>query len=260
MVSLSHNSHAGVELGHGRKPTIKVANRWYEALRRHRSWPYGRMPNGLSTNYFRRNSSSRPLARPSCLRNHRSGFRNDRRRGLGNRGDCLMTSLVDFYRGEAADTEGRILSDMWNWSDEELEINHDFIQWMFPTSDPSRYNPDAPLLTNASIAEFKNDARIQINLGKSFERILAFFGFARSGADGVVESLHFFSRVPDVWAAPNHNWLRITRVLLSLRALGMEIEARQLYERLDRLYSSRRFPITADTFSFWTRAARSHGG
>jgi hypothetical protein len=70
----------------------------------------------------------------------------------------------------------------------------------------------------------------------------------------VIEGPEFSNRVAEVWAAPNHNWLRITRVLRSLCTLGLETEARQLYERLDIIYSSRRFPITADTFEYWTDA------
>ena len=31
---------------------------------------------------------------------------------------------------------------------EEWENNHDFIQWLFPTSTPSKFNPYAPVLTS----------------------------------------------------------------------------------------------------------------
>jgi hypothetical protein len=72
----------------------------------------------------------------------------------------------------------------------------------------------------------------------------------------VAEGPNFTARVPDVWAAPNHNWLRVTRILRSLRLLGLEGEARALYEWLKTLYGSRRFPITADTFRYWTEAVQ----
>lgn len=69
--------------------------------------------------------------------------------------------------------------------------------------------------------------------------------------DEFTEAADFPDRVPDVWAYPNHNWLRITRVLKSLTLLGLEEEARSLFRRLDEVYSSRRFPVTAETFGYW---------
>jgi hypothetical protein len=78
-----------------------------------------------------------------------------------------------------------------------------------------------------------------------------------TGSGEVVEAPSFPKRKGDVWAAPNHNWLRVTRILRSLTRLGLETEAGALYRWLDATYGSRRFPITADTFSFWTLAASS---
>src|SRR5260370_19373303 len=78
--------------------------------------------------------------------------------GRGTRhveGGLAMSRLVDFYRGEATDREGRFLRDLWAWGDDDLEAVHDFIQWLFPLPEPSRYNPDAPLLTDENIAPFR---------------------------------------------------------------------------------------------------------
>jgi hypothetical protein len=164
-----------------------------------------------------------------------------------------MSPLLDFYRGQGTDSEGRRLAELWAWDDEELEIVHDFIQWLFPLPEPSRANADAPLLTKEEIAAFHADAALRASLRKSFERMLHFFGLAWEG-DAVVEAANFKSRVPDIWAFPNHNWLRISRILRSLSLLGLEPEARAFYRKLDELHSSRRYPIMDDTFGYWTRA------
>ena len=91
---------------------------------------------------------------------------------------------------------------------------------------------------------------------RSFERIVTFLGLSVTEDGRVEEGPNFPARLGDVWAYPNHNWLRITRILRSLKLLGLEAEARALYERLETLYSSRRFPISADTFQFWTEAVQ----
>jgi hypothetical protein len=165
-----------------------------------------------------------------------------------------MSRLVDFYRGQRPDIRGRYLRDIWSWDDDQLEEVHDFIQWLFPLPDPSQFNPSAPRLTDEDVAAFQGDPALRANLLKSFERILTFLGLALTGEGQVVEGPNFAARQGDVWAGPNHNWLRITRILSSLRTLGLGGQSRALYERLNQFYSGRRFAISADTFQYWTEA------
>jgi hypothetical protein len=167
-----------------------------------------------------------------------------------------MSSILDFYSGKGADTEGRSLADILAWSDDALEEVHDFIQWLFPLPEPSQFNPDAPLLAQEDIAAFHAEPALQANVRKSFARILTFLGLAAS--DGkVVPGANFSARAADVWAAPNHNWLRITRILRSLTLLGLVDEARSLFGWLEATYTSRKFPIPADTFRYWSAAVGS---
>src|SRR5579884_3099361 len=130
--------------------------------------------------------------------------------------ETTMSPLINFYRGTAPDSEGRMLQEIWAWSDQELEAVHDFIQWLFPLPEPSRFNPDAPLLTPEDVAAFRTDDRLRANLRRSFERILTFPGLAETPGGQVVEGPNFAARTPDVWSVPNHNWLRVTRILRSL--------------------------------------------
>ncbi len=168
-----------------------------------------------------------------------------------------MSRLVDFYRGTATDTEGRSLHEVLGWGDDDLEAVHDFIQWLFPLPEPSRFNPDAPLLTPEDVAAFRTDDRLRANLRRSFERILTFLGLAETPGGQVVEGPNFAARTPDVWSVPNHNWLRVTRILRSLSLLGLPREARALYDRLASFYQGRKFPIPAETFRYWTDAVRN---
>jgi hypothetical protein len=167
-----------------------------------------------------------------------------------------MSRLVDFYRGVANDTEGRSLQEIWGWGDDALEEVHDFIQWLFPLPEPSRFNPDAPLLTDEDIATFGGDGRLRANLRRSFERILRFLGLARAEDGRVVDGRNFPERAPEVWSYPNHNWLRLTRILHSLTLLGLGAEAKALYGWLEASYRGQRFPVSADTFRYWTEAVR----
>lgn len=168
----------------------------------------------------------------------------------------MASRLIDFYHGEGTDAEGRRLDEILAWDDDALEEVHDFIQWLFPLPEPSRFNPDAPLLGAEDVAAFRQDPALRANLRRSFERILPFLGLTETAEGEVVKGPNFAARAPEVWARPNHNWLRITRILRSLRLLGLEAESRALYRRLEDFHTRREFPIGADTFRYWAGAVR----
>lgn len=167
-----------------------------------------------------------------------------------------MARLLEFYRGDGTDTENRRLEAIWAWDDDDLEAVHDFIQWLFPLPEASRFNPDAPLLTPDDIQAFRTDPVLQANLARSFGRILTFLGLVRDADGRVTEGPNFAARVADVWGSPNHNWLRITRILRSLTLLGQDDRGRALYQKLGELRDSGRFPIDGHTFRYWTNAVQ----
>ena len=166
-----------------------------------------------------------------------------------------MSRWLDFYRGEGIDEAGRTLAAYWAFSDDEMEVIHDFIQWMFPLREPSRFNPNAPRLTDRDITEFQSDPRLRANLLRSLDRFLGFLGLERSGGE-VVKSARFSAR-RQLWSHPNHNWLRVTRVLHSLRLLGLDAEAQAVFTFLKSHIESGESGIDSGTFRYWRDAATS---
>jgi hypothetical protein len=69
---------------------------------------------------------------------------------------------------------------------------------------------------------------------------------------------NFAARVPEIWAEPNHNWLRVTRILRSLTLLGLATLAHAFFGWLEAAYGSRKYPISEETFSYWTEAVDGH--
>lgn len=171
-----------------------------------------------------------------------------------------MSRLVNFYLGEATDPEGRTIEEIWNWDDESLEAVHDYVQWLFPLPEPSRFNAEAPLLTGEDVARFRGEARLGQRLQRSFERFLRFLGLRLEG-DRVIDGANLPARCEEVWTHPNHNWLRISRVLRSLSLLGLGSEARALHDWLSEarernLIGPARPWVVADTFRYWDQAIR----
>lgn len=127
---------------------------------------------------------------------------------------------INFYQHNATDHRGRTLVDIWTMTFDELEKNHDFIQWLFPLPEPSPVNPDAPLLSEDVIAQVHQNENVQTNLLRSFDTMAAFWGFHRDD-DNLLQRSSHFDHQSKKWCCPSdHNQLRITRVLKCLCLTG----------------------------------------
>lgn len=157
--------------------------------------------------------------------------------------------LIEFYLKESPNSDGRFLEEIWEWPDEDWELQHDFVQHLFPLDHPSAFNADAPLLDDNTIREWHKDKLLQHNLRTSYKRFLRYCGIDR--VDG---KLQLVDRKQNVWAAFNHNWLRITRVLRSLTLLGLENEANEFFALLSELRDTGTVAVNDTSFDFWKRA------
>jgi hypothetical protein len=167
--------------------------------------------------------------------------------------------LVRFFTG-GMDDEGRTFDEIVGWDDARLEMVHDYIQWLFPLPERSGANPSAPVLDMVSIGLIRGNAEMQRRLRAGFERMLVFYGFAPEG-DALIEGPRFAAASRNWLHAGNHNHLRLTRMLRSLRVLGLDREASLLWDALSALYeresAAGRRTIAAETVAFWRRAATS---
>lgn len=165
--------------------------------------------------------------------------------------------LVRFFSG-GEDDQGRTLDAILGWDDARLEMVHDYIQWIFPLPERSGANPWAPVLDAAAIAAIRSRAETQERLRAAFERMVTFYGFALED-NAVVEGPRFAVVARNWLHAGNHNHLRLTRMLRSLRVLGLEREAAALWSALRVVYERERAAgrrtITEETVAFWQDAA-----
>lgn len=170
-------------------------------------------------------------------------------------------AVVAFYSG-GFDNQHRTLEELWSWSDERLEAVHDYIQWMFPTVQPSGVNPFAPLVTRDTVAAFDTNPALRTRLRRSLDRMLAFYGLRQAAASGGADRIEIDPvRFPDRaanWLHPgNHNHLRLTRIMESLSALGLPAEGRALQRCLLEDVCEGPGPqrVTRGTMEFWRRVS-----
>jgi hypothetical protein len=166
-----------------------------------------------------------------------------------------MDPIVSFFSG-GNDDGGRTLAGILAWDDDRLEAVHDYIQWVFPTRQPSGVNPSAPLVTDATVRAFEQDATLRDRLRGALARMLAFYGLKWSSNRIAIDDSRFPVR-SRVWLRPgNHNHLRLTRILDSLATLGLSTEARALQRCLleDVCPGPGAAAVSRRTVDFWRRA------
>eukprot|EP00658_Telonema_sp_P-2_P038620 TRINITY_DN2766_c0_g1_i1.p1 TRINITY_DN2766_c0_g1~~TRINITY_DN2766_c0_g1_i1.p1 ORF type:complete len:207 (-),score=50.58 TRINITY_DN2766_c0_g1_i1:357-977(-) len=156
---------------------------------------------------------------------------------------CTEQRLVDYYRGEGKDDTGRTIHQVWQLEHSQLESGQNFIQWLFPTDEESEFEPDAPVLSLASIQIFREDGVIQSNLLRSLEVMVSFLGLTRVECGDEVE----YGRgrtlsKKDVWlrincGEGNPNWKRLSRVLRCLKICHMVADVTALLGQLESVYA-----------------------
>ncbi len=145
--------------------------------------------------------------------------------------------LLSFLQDVGPDHAGRYLSDIWKFSDQQIETTHDFIQWVFPLAEPSSAFPDAPILEPAEIDLIHKSSPATMNLERSAQWFLDYL--ARSKG---------WLRTHD------HNHLRITRMIKSQRLLLGELAAGSTKEKVLQMASKAKTPIDDVALAYWRAA------
>lgn len=165
----------------------------------------------------------------------------------------MTSQVVDFYCHDGTDRHGRSVLDMIAMTDRELESHHDIIQWMFPLHETSSVNPDCPLVDEHSAHVLRENIDAHQRMHEMITRFGRFLGFELD-EDGQFIADPSLASNRDNWHSPmNHNHLRITRVIRSLRLFGFEKEARAFYEAVSKSAVQSQC-ATERTLAYWKQA------
>ena len=84
-------------------------------------------------------------------------------------------NFKQFLLGKEPDFKDRMIQDIWQFTDDEIESNHDFIQLIFPLNKKSQSVFHGYYLDNDElIVELKENNKIKENLIKSSKWFLSF--------------------------------------------------------------------------------------
>jgi ubiquitin C-terminal hydrolase len=137
-----------------------------------------------------------------------------------------MNNLIKFYTNTypANNKKDYLFNDIVKkWDDYKLEIEHDYIQWLFPDN-TGGVNPKAPKLSSKDIKLFKTDIVIRSNVVEATLRILFFYGFVLDKNDIVIEvkPLNRRNKGKTIGLFSPHNYKRLTRIMEFLVIINME--------------------------------------
>lgn len=151
-----------------------------------------------------------------------------------------MSPIIDFYSDRGICCSGHSRTQLLMASDKEWEDNHSFIQWIFPSTEPSAYSSTAPILTQEDINVFLTNMQVRYSVYPSIQRFMEFLRFQ----DPVTTK-------PFWWRERDHNQLRITRALAFFKACYFEEALEDFETRIQDLEFAHPNIISNITYSYW---------
>jgi Opioid growth factor receptor (OGFr) conserved region len=146
-------------------------------------------------------------------------------------------SVALFLHGTGVDNNSRTFAEVMSHDDNWFEVEHDYIQWLFPLLEESNNVHDAPVLTITELTLIKGDAIALENQTKALERMVQFY----------TKNNH--------WLVPmDHNHLRITRILKSVRLLQSLEVAEAFYNLMMERVRKAGNPVKVRNVEYWTDA------
>ena len=154
-----------------------------------------------------------------------------------------MSQITDFFTKNGTDDSGRDLQNMLDMSDSQLEATHDCIQWIFPLHEKSYHSRSSPVLSQEDIEILKSNDDAVENMKMLLKRFSMFLGVMEYED----KNKHYF------WAhTGNHNLLRITRAIRSLRIFGLDKEASDFHAEVTKVAKINQ--VHNSTFEYWDDA------
>lgn len=128
-------------------------------------------------------------------------------------------SYIDFLNEKTKTENNKTYLEILSYSDEELDSDHAFIQWLFPTTTQSNYSKKCPIIDIEQLQiEIIKDVKIINKLIMSQEMMLEYWGLTDNQNIKKIEKLN------------GHDALRLSRMLQSLVYHGKKDLALTTYE------------------------------
>ena len=142
----------------------------------------------------------------------------------------IAKTVTQFFKGEGKSEWNESLETYRAFTDTELEDRHNYVQYFFPSPEPSAFNSSAPIVTKEDEVAFREDKFLRDQLLMNLTRMLIFWEFTMTQTEddkiqfALASSFVEKEAIDVILRHPHHkhhNLLRLTRVTKSLHSLGL---------------------------------------
>tara|TARA_B100000963_G_C22218957_1_gene490716 strand:- start:89 stop:535 length:447 start_codon:yes stop_codon:yes gene_type:complete len=125
-------------------------------------------------------------------------------------------NLREFLKNNETDIYHRYISEIWSFNDEQIETTHNFIQFLFPLTQPSKNSLNKIYINSDDLlCELKSDKKVRESIIYSSNWYFSF-----------LERNQHWQTYYD------HNHLRISRVIESLNVIVSNRQANRFYKQV----------------------------
>ena len=142
-----------------------------------------------------------------------------------------------FLLNESCDHKGRMLSDIYKFSDTEIEATHDFIQIVFPLAEPSFWSSNKYFIeSQKQIDSLSKNKNVKEAILQSASWYISF-----------LKRNNHWKNVND------HNLKRITRMIKSVRLIVGDIEADKIKKEITSIPNVEKL-VGQKSIKYWKNA------
>jgi len=158
----------------------------------------------------------------------------------------VESRVIKFLRKRIGDHRGRMLEQLQKYSNSELQSQHEWLEWLFPTCTPTPLSPNAVALTADDVKLIKREEDLQQAIRDNFKIFAKFLGIKVEWKDGKVsisDGPDLQDRADNFW--DTHTWMvfaAIDHVAKSLKLLGLETEAQEFKAKTKEIDEDNDFP------------------
>lgn len=194
-----------------------------------------------------------------------------KKRKIGNEkveNEKQLPDIESFLIGTGTNDHNKSYKQIIRYNNTQLESDHAFIQWVFPTETPSMFNPTAPVITKEQAAKLSKIGAVKENMHRMFMRMLLFYGIRLISNIELEENkddsliviqqgrrtswVFDKTRVEEWLQDGNHNLLRISRILESLRLFNRESDHALLCDVIKTLSTYKPEITKWSCWEYWT--------
>lgn len=167
---------------------------------------------------------------------------------------AAYTQVLAYLTGEGPDHLGRVFGLVLAQNNEWWTDKQDFIQWVFPSTEPSEFHGSSPVLTTQELALLSQNEKARAGLMAGYARLLETLGLAKRGDGTIFEPPSELAVFRPAWLRrPDQFDYRITRMLTTLTGAGMHREVDQFMTFIENTVAL--VPEKAVSLNYWRHAS-----